>query len=88
MAYSLIWSVVSLILPGCKRKYHPVLDMGFDFLGWALTSAVGVVLLMWSLKDSYEVEICRDGLEQECISMALTLSLTEKSSAILLLLTG
>lgn len=62
--------------------------MGLDFFGWALTFAAGSALLMWSLKDSYEIEICRDGFEEECLDGGPSLSLTEKSGAILLFMTG
>lgn len=62
--------------------------MALDFFGWALTFAAGGVLIMWSMKDAYELDICRPGLEQDCVSAGSSLSVTEKSSAVLLLLTG
>jgi hypothetical protein len=80
--------VASIILPGCERKYHPALDMALDFFGWALTSAAGAALLVWSLKDAYEVEICRVGFEEQCIETGASLSTTERSGAILLFLSG
>lgn len=79
--------MVSIVLPGCDRKYHPALDMALDFFGFALTSGAGAALLVWSLKDAYEVEFCRAGFDEQCREAAPTLSTTEKSGAILLLLT-
>lgn len=78
--------MASIILPGCERKYHPALDMALDFLGCALTSGAGAALLQWSLKDAYEVEICRVSFEEECSKAASGLSTTEKCGAILLFL--
>lgn len=63
--------------------------MGFDFFGWALSFAAGGALLSWSFKDAYEVEICIDKASaNDCFQAGGDLSGTEKSGAILLLLTG
>lgn len=89
LAYSLVWSVASAILPGCQRKYHPALDMGFDCLGWLLSFAAGAALLVWSLRDAYSIDSCSLPSDvQACMNAESALSSTEKSGAILLLLTG
>ncbi|KAK5943834.1 hypothetical protein PMZ80_003115 [Knufia obscura] len=88
LAYTLVWSVVSLILPGCQRKYHPVLDVAFDFFGWVLSFAAGGALLSWALKDAYEMDFCTNLAQEECERAGNDLSGTEKSGAVLLLFTG
>lgn len=63
--------------------------MGLDFFGWALSFAAGGALLNWSFQDSYAIEICiDDARDDECYQAGDDLSATEKSGAILLLLTG
>lgn len=86
--YTLAWSVVSLVLPGCQRKYHPALDVGLDFFGWALSFTTGGILLHWTLNDAYELDFCTILTKEECEQAGDGLSGTEKAGAVLLLLTG
>lgn len=86
LAYSLTWSVVSVILPGLHRRYYPGLDVALDFLGLAFQLAAGGALLLWSMKDAYEVELCKVAETSICLEAALSLSVTEISTAVLLLL--
>jgi len=79
---------VSLALPGCQGKYHPALDIGLDFLGWALSFAAGGTLLDWSLNDAYELDFCMDLAQDECEQAGNGVSGAEKSGSVLLLLTG
>ena len=79
---------MSLVLPGCHRKYHPALDMGLDFIGLALSFGAGGALLNWAMHDQYETAVCFDPSPDECDSAAQILSSTERSSAVLLLMTG
>lgn len=88
LAYSMVWSIVSIILPGCQWKYHPALDMGFDFFGLAMSFAAGAAVLSWSFEDGYEVDFCRSSSRSECENAIASLSGAEKSGAILLLITG
>lgn len=80
--------MASLVLPGCQRKYHPALDMGLDCFGWILSFASGGLLLNWALKDAYETDFCQGLSTEDCTRVANHLSGTEKSGAVLLLLTG
>ena len=48
LAYSLVWSTFSLILPGCQRKYNPILDVVLDSIGWGSSLGLGVCLLAWA----------------------------------------
>ena len=94
LAYSLTWSVASLILPGCQRKYHPAYDMGFDFIGWAMSFVAGGALLRWSIVDGYEFEICMPPASQTANSAAFCFDVeenirgAERSGAVLLILGG
>lgn len=62
--------------------------MGFDFFGWAISFGAGGALLAWSFQDGYEVDFCLSDSLSECEKAVRSLSSTEKSGAILLLLTG
>lgn len=79
---------MSLVLPGCQRKYHPALDVGLDLFGWVLSFATGAMLLNWTLDNVYDLDFCTNLTKEECEQAGDGLSGTEQSGAVLLLLTG
>ena len=62
--------------------------MGLDFFGWLLSIAFGALLLKWALKDAYKTDYCIELSLEECTKAANDLGSTEKSGAVLLLVTG
>lgn len=61
--------------------------MALDAIGWITSFGVGGLILNWALHD-YEIEFCRELSIAECRDAGQSLSSTERSSAILLMLNG
>lgn len=81
------WSVISLVLPGCHRKYHHGLDVALDLFSWCSLTALGALTLAWAAND-YDTTFCWELNEIECDSISLHLSLHEKTGAVMIIFVG